>query len=70
MKYAITFKGSNASGFVRYGGVEFPCGDTVTVEAGKEPGQISSDWLKRLENHQEFEVKAVGHAAKSAEKKD
>ncbi len=60
MKHTVTFKGSNASGYVEYGKIKFPCGEAVTAE-------LSPEWLKRLENHPEFTVKAVKTAT---DKKD
>lgn len=59
MKRQITFKGSNASGFVAYGGVKFPCGEAVMVTTGDDAGELSKSWLHRLENHPEFEVDMV-----------
>jgi len=52
----ITFNGQNASGYVSYGGVTFPCGEAVSVKAGDEPGELSQSWLDRLSNHPEFTV--------------
>ena len=59
-KYQVLTIFANASGFVSYGGVKVPCGEAVTAE-------LSPEWLKRLENHPEFTVKAVKPAT---DKKD
>lgn len=62
MKHKVKFTGSNASGFVSYGNVIFPCGETVTVE-------LSDEWLMRLDHHPEFEVQAVTATPAAAKKK-
>lgn len=54
----ITFNGRNDSGYVRYGGVTFPCGEAVTVKVGNELGELSEEWVERLSNHPEFKVSA------------
>lgn len=64
-KHSIKFLGHNASGFVRYGGVTFPCGKTVSVDDEEFNDPTT---LGRLEGSPEFSVHASNHPPKPGPK--